>query len=252
MGRMRHPGSLPAIHSNMHPVAGAFPAEPAESWVDDAAGPIHSNPPNPDLPDIYGVYTRLRDYFFPYETPAITEAQVQVVWIKQLNPAPTASLPAEEADAYVLEQRLGKIMRFMKARYPNLKIVFLTNGAYRGNNTNGFNPEPEGYESGLAVKWLIDAQIQQVASGGARIDPVAGDLSYQNGVAPWLAWGPNLWANGPTARNSDGLSWAPEEYVDDGVHLVLPGLSKVGLMLHHFFTFSPFAHCWFVGDGPCE
>jgi hypothetical protein len=236
----------------MRNFAGAFVAQPAVIWIDDNAGPMVSIPGNPNLPVFYGTYTRLRDYFMPIEQPIITEAQVQILWIKQLNPAPTVSLPAADADANILADYVARILRFAKTRYPNLRMAFVTGAGYRGWNTNGFGPEPMGYETGFAYKRLIAAQINQVASDGAVVDPLIGDLDYRTGVAPWVTWGPYLWASNSVGRNSDGLSWVPTEYVNDYVHLLQTGISKLGLMLHHFFTFSPFTHCWFVGDGPCQ
>jgi len=91
------------------------------------------------------------------------------------------------------------------------------------------------------VKWLIQAQITQMSGGG--IDPRAGDLNY-NGVAPWVAWGPYLWADGLTPR-SDGLTWACSDLESDGTHTSQSGEQKVGSMLLNFFLNSPQASPWF-------
>jgi hypothetical protein len=250
VGRMRNsPGAMSPF---VFPVHGAFPAQTAFAWVDDTAGPMRAVPPNPAIPDFQGNWTRLRLYVFPYYTPTVTEAMIQVIWLKQLNPAPTVSLPAANSDAYSLEERIGRIVRYAKSIYPNLKMVFFTSAAYRGYNTNGFGPEPMGFESGFGPKLLIDAQMAQMQNGGNVVDPVAGDLNYDTEVAPWLAWGPYWYADGPNGRASDGLAWHPDEFLSiDFVHLELPGNSKNGLMIFNFFMFSPFTHCWFSGDGPC-
>jgi hypothetical protein len=71
------------------------------------------------------------------------------------------------------------------------------------------NPEPYAYDSGLAVKWLIEAQIRQMQTPDGHIDDRAGNLNYHT-VAPWLAWGPYLWADGLNPR-SDGLVWKPND-----------------------------------------
>lgn len=251
-GRVRNPGGAVAVNDRLHVVPGAFVSQTAAQWIDDNGGPLVSNPPNPDLPDFYGNYTRLRDYFFPYETPPVTEAQVQVMWMKHLNPGPQHSLPGSNADAYQLLDYLGRIIRFSKQRYPNLKMVFITSSAYRGFSDMPLFPEPFGYETGFTVKWLIEAQIRQMRNGGVVTNPLAGDLNYADGTAPWIAWGPYMWSDGTTSRSSDLLNWSPGEYVSDGVHLFPQGLAKFGIILHHFFTNSPFTRCWFVGDAPCE
>lgn len=177
----------------------------------------------------------------------VTERQVQAVWVKVANAGPTVSLPAAEADAYTLVGQLGGIARALKVRYPNVKLVFISNRIYGGYASTTLNPEPYAYESGFAVKWVIGAQIAQMAGGG--MDARAGDLSY-NGPAPWLGWGPDLWANGMTPR-ADGLTWAREELGSDGTHPSALGVQKVGRLLLDFFKQSPHTRCWFVAGGAC-
>ena len=134
----------------------------------------------------------------------LTEAQVQVIWVKEADIMPSSSLPAADADAYELETFLGDIIRAARTRYPNLKCVFLSSRIYAGYTTEMLNPEPYAYESGFAVKWIVQAQIDQMANGGVIVDPHAGDLNYDTG-APWIGWGPYLWADGLIPRGSDGL-----------------------------------------------
>lgn len=181
----------------------------------------------------------------------VTEKQVQVAWVKVANAGPRDSLPSTASDAYQLETDMGGVVRALKVRYPNLKLVFLSSRIYAGYATTTLNPEPYAYESGFAVKWLIEAQIRQMANGGTVTDQRAGNLNYDSGVAPWLGWGPYLWANGMTARAGDGLTWAPTDLANDGTHPSQSGQQKVGTMLLTFFKGSPFAKCWFVVGGSC-
>jgi hypothetical protein len=103
------------------------------------------------------------------------------------------------------------------------------------------NPEPYAYEYGFSVKWAIQSQVDQMRNG--KVDPIAGDLDYKKGVAPWIAWGPYLWADGTVPR-SDGLTWKPSEFQDDGTHPNKDGVNKVGHMLMDFFENSPYT-LWF-------
>jgi hypothetical protein len=190
-------------------------------------------------------YDRVRDNVL---TPqGLSESQVQAIWMKVADAQPTVHLPNSNADAYILEGLTGGVMRACRTRYPNLRIAFVSSRIYAGyagypNPTvSSLNPEPYAYESGLSMKWLIEAQINQMAGG--PIDPVAGDLNY-NTVAPWIAWGPYLWADGMTQR-SDGLRWLCSDIENDGTHPATGGETKVGSMLLNFMLTSRYATPWF-------
>ena len=162
--------------------------------------------------------------------------------MKVANASPTAGLPGASSDAAALEARLGNILRAMKARYPNLELVFLASRIYAGYADVALNPEPYAYESGFAVKWIIEAQIDQIAGGS--VDPLVGDLDWST-VVPWVGWGPYLWADGLTPR-SDGLTWVCAEFETDGTHPALDGETKVGTHLLDFFLTSPYTSPWFA------
>ena len=178
----------------------------------------------------------------------LTPKQVQVVWLKQADAGPTKSLPDANADAFALENRLGQIVRAIKVRYPNTQQVFVTSRTYAGYATSTLNPEPYAYESGFAVKWLIQAQIDQMERG-TIVDTRAGDLNY-NSAAPWIAWGPYPWAAGMTPR-SDGLTWDRTDFGSDGTHPSTSGRAKVGALLLNFFKSSAVTKCWFVQGQTC-
>ena len=225
---------------------GAVGGQDADKWLDP--NPAHCLPSNPPW---CNNYNRIATDVLP--PLGVTEKQVQVIWLKEADANPTLSLPSTSADAYVLERFLGQIVRAAKARYPSLQVIVLSSRIYGGYATTPLNPEPYAYESGFAVKWLIQAQINQMAGAGA--DPIAGDLNYgPGGAAPWLGWSAYLWANGTTAR-SDGTVWChaqagspcngEQDYQNDGTHPLNPtGTAKVGTMLLNFFKTSPYTG-WF-------
>lgn len=190
-------------------------------------------------------YDRIRDdILLPL---GLSEAQVQIVWVKVADFEPSIPLPAGDADAFELLSRMGNIARALEVRYPNLRLVFLSSRIYAGYATTELNPEPYAYESGFAVKWLIEAQIDQMSGGGT--DPIAGDLNYET-AAPWLGWGPYLWADGTNPR-SDGLIWEAGDFLGDGTHPSPSGEMKVGELLLDFFSSSAMTRCWFLSGMVC-
>jgi hypothetical protein len=189
-------------------------------------------------------YARVRDV--DLSRLGLTEAQVQVAWVKVANARPTRSLPTDDADAYALVGQTGNIVRALKARYPNLRMVFLSSRIYAGYATTALNPEPYAYESGFAVKWLVESQIRQMRNGGTLVDARAGDLDY-NTVAPWVGWGAYLWADGLNVR-SDGVIWERRDLEGDGTHPSRAGEEKVGSMLLQFFKTDPLTKPWFLAS----
>lgn len=164
----------------------------------------------------------------------LTREQVQVVWIKQADAGPQSGFPEY---AQTLQAELTRIVQLISARFPNCRLAYLSSRTYGGFATTGLNPEPYAYESGFAVKWLIEQQI----SGDAELnfDPAKGRVR-----APWLSWGPYLWANGKTAR-SDGFSYDAGDFGEDGTHQSPTGQQKVGKLLLDFFQNDTTTKSWF-------
>jgi hypothetical protein len=220
----------PAVNKTTLALAnGALGGRTADFW---------DSPSDPD-------YDRVRDTVLAPR--GLSEAQVQIAWVKVANPGPTSALPAAQSDAYRLLTQTGNIVRALKVRYPNLQQVFLSSRIYAGYAGTPLNPEPYAYESAFAVKWAVGAQIRQMRTG--EVDPRAGSLDYDS-VAPWIAWGPYLWARGMEAR-ADGLRWLPADFAPDGTHPSNSGRQKVGTMLLAFFKTSPQASCWFLAGQAC-
>ncbi|MGI8402845.1 MAG: hypothetical protein ACR2NS_14755 [Gemmatimonadaceae bacterium] len=191
-------------------------------------------------------YDRIRDTVLA--TAGLSEQQVQIAWVKVANAQPTVSLPSASSDAYMLVSQMATIARTLKLRYPNLRQIFFSSRTYAGYATTSLNPEPYAYESGLAVKWVVQAQIDQMQRGSEQ-DARAGDLNYQT-VAPWIGWGPYLWTRGTVGR-ADGLVWTRADVESDGTHPSQSGEQKVGRLLLDFFKTSPVSRCWFLAGEVC-
>ena len=205
-------------------VNGSQPGKPISSWVDPNDRPWN------------GVDGELR-------RADVSGAQVQAAWIKiperitsfdELEPFPI--------DAETYQADFMQVIRNAKARYPNLKVAYLSSRIYGGYDPNARpNPEPLAYQNGFAVKWTVEEQI----SGNAELnaDERAGPV-----VAPWVAWGPYMWADGTTPR-SDGLIWECSDFQGDGTHPTEVGRRKVAVMLLDHFLSDPTAAPWFAKGG---
>lgn len=154
----------------------------------------------------------------------VTPEQVQAVWLKEAVAGEQRPFPR---DARGLQADLRAIVRIMRVRYTNLKLVYLSSRTYGGYAITGLNPEPAAYDSAFAVRWLIQERMSGKIKG------------------PWLFWGPYLWTDGMAGR-SDGLQWSCDDVEEDGTHPSRLGIQKVVTMLTTFFKTDATAKRWYV------
>ena len=172
----------------------------------------------------------------------VTAEQVQVAWIKLANKAPRGDL---EEHGRKLQKDTLAVIQNAKAKFPNLRIAYLSSRIYGGYSGGPLNPEPFAYESAFAVRWLIQDQIQ----GRDELQLRTSRKSKKLPLAPLLLWGPYLWADGVTPRKNDKLHWNREDLGRDGTHPSPSGRDKVAQLLLSFFKEDPLARSWFVGPG---
>ncbi|HMC49980.1 MAG TPA: hypothetical protein VKH20_04990 [Solirubrobacterales bacterium] len=205
------------------------------------------------------------------------ESQVQAIWLKGADGYPQCSLNriycvpgyTGAEDAILAEQYMGDTLRAVHQRYVNAKLVFVSSRIYGGYANKCLNPEPFAYEYGFSVQKLVVAQINQINTG--HVDGNAGNLNYDASnppvTAPWVAWGPYLWASGTNA-NSQGLFWCNGQSgspcngeqdfragipADPGdfTHPSSTAEQKVGTILLNFMETSPYTKGWFCLNGNC-
>lgn len=205
----------PDTNSKILFLNGALSSQTSDRWLD------------PNAITWQNISDRIDQYGF-------SPAQVQVVWIK-LTQTKAGDFPAK---ALSLESDLKTIVRNLKSAYPNTKIAYLSSRIYSYTYFRGLSPEPNAYETGFSVKWLIEKQINGDSS--LNFDPEKGEV-----VAPYLSWGPYLWANGQTPR-ADGLVWLPDDFEFDCTHPTISGRQKVATMLLDFFKSDTTTKSWFT------
>jgi PKD repeat protein len=210
----------PAKNPQLVIVDGAQGSKVASDWID------------PNAPTWSVVDLRLI-------AAGVTPAQVQIAWLKEAlrNPNNYGAFPAH---AQALQADLEIILRDLKIKFPNIKIAYLSTRTRAYTNTpTDLNPEPFAYETGFAVKWTIEDQIN--GAGNLNFDPAHGVV-----VAPISLWGPYIWADGLNAR-SDGFTWLCSDLESDFTHPTASGgVPKVADQLLAFFKTDPTATPWFL------
>jgi hypothetical protein len=211
----------PSKNPHLVIVKGAQPTAPAYMFA---------NPNN-------GVWNAISQFFLPQV--GLTPNQVVAAWIQAVNSFPTGKFPD---DMSTEQSQLESIARNLHAKFPNLKLAYYTSKFYDGYNNGLRNPrypEPYAYESGFAVKWVIEDQMN--GDPTLNYNPAIGDV-----MSPWVTWGPYEWANGLLGR-SDGLVWTCQDMTNDGVHPARPaGWQKDANILLNFFKSDSTTTPWFL------
>jgi len=150
--------------------------------------------------------------------------QIKVVWAKDADQFTDhgRTLPDPAADYFDLVTNISGLSERIGEEFPSVQAVFHSSRIYAGYVSparQAARGEPISYEGGLAVNAAIERWK-------------AGELPD----APWIGWGPYLWANA-TTPNASGLVWLPEDFRDGGVdpHPSDAGQTKVADALHAFF-----------------
>jgi hypothetical protein len=236
---MQLAGQDKALSPKLKIVDGAQGGQDAAAWLIKPGGP------NPGARPAGAPQQRPR----PWEVldqrlkaAGVAPAQVQAAWLKQalIQPARLGEFPAH---AKTLQDDEAQIVREMKKRFPNLRIVYLSNRIYAGWAVTQLNPEPYAYENAFSVRGLIQDQI--AGNKELNFDSTKGAVA-----APVLLWGPYLWADGTTGRKADGLKYERVDLAGDGTHPSASGQTKVGEMLLQFFKTDPTAKGWFCTETP--
>ena len=150
--------------------------------------------------------------------------EVQVIWLKGAIPGEDRPFPR---DAKALRSNLRGITQVLARRYPNLRLIYTSSRTYGGYAITPLNPEPAAYDSGFAVRWLIQDRIAKKLRG------------------PWIGWGPYLWTDGEKGR-ADGLTWTCSDVQPNGTQPSASGSNKVARLLLRFFKSDPTATSWFT------
>ena len=150
--------------------------------------------------------------------------QIRVVWAKNANQFTSGvpTLPDPAADYHDLVENISALSERIGEEFPSVQAIFHTSRIYGGyveEARQAARGEPISYEGGYAINAVIERWRRGYLPG-----------------APWIGWGPYLWANA-TSPNASGISWTPDDFRDGGddPHPSDQGQTKVADALHAFF-----------------
>ena len=189
---MQNAGADPSVNPNLVFVPGAQPRLGAVEWA---------NLKSPAWVDTF-------NYFLPQS--GVTAKQVVAAWVESVDANPHGSFPG---DMTTLQSEFETAAQLLHTEFPNLKLAFFSSreyAAYENGLAHPGDKEPYAYETAFAVRGVIEDQLNGVAA--MNYNPANGPV-----VAPWVAWGPYIWANGLIARE-DGLVWPCYYFETDGQH----------------------------------
>lgn len=210
----------PSVNQNLVFVPGAQPRITADLWA------------NPTFP----AWGEIFQYFLPQS--GVTANQVVAAWVESVLSDPTGTFPS---DMTKLQADLETTAQLLHTNFPNLTLAFFSPREYGAYSTpRRGDPEPYSYETGFAVRGMIEDQMN--GAPGLNYNPANGPV-----MAPWVGWGPYLWANGLIPR-SDGLVWTCQDFQGDGLHpsVTTGGSEKNAFMLMNFFKTTDVTAPWFL------
>lgn len=183
----------------------------------------------------------------------MTRADVKVVFTKIVTAKFRFSAKQFEPRLVQEKQFARDFLTALRVKLPNVTMVYLSSRIYAGYSTAGvLSPEPMAYETGWAVRDLIDEQHTAVLQANT-----SSPMHDQN--VPWVTWGPYMWADGTTPR-VDALTppastqtWLCSDFqglplgmAQDGIHAHKTGWVKIATHLDFTLRSSPHASIWYL------
>ena len=185
----------------------------------------------------------------------ISPAQVQIAWF---YPFPLTKARDGGDNSFPAYPRWTagawkESLRALKQVYPNLKMVYLgtKHHTYVPPNTPRAVQDPQQHDLAWSVKWVIEDQIN--GDPGLNYDAPKGPV-----VAPWIAWAPYFWSDGPTPRAYDGFHFDCRDVSNflardgDFSHPGKFGVEKQAGLLFNFFRTDSTATPWYYGSGSAK
>lgn len=181
-------------------------------------------------------WTTMTNYLLP--NAGATAQQVVAAWFEPTNAINSGTFPTDMSQLY---SQIETVLQNILLKFPNIKIVYMSSRTYSAysNGKVTDNPEPYAFESGFAVKWTIEDQINGLPA--LNYDPTLGPV-----LAPWIEWGPYYWADGMVVPSLGNVIWTCQDFKLDGTHPTPSGAQKVANQVLNFLKTDPASTPWFL------
>jgi len=166
-------------------------------------------------------------------TSFISDNQVQVIYIDTEDSTSFTAFPGRP---HQYRDEFEAAMRVCKAKFINLKLVYMNARTTTFNKKEIPNKEPCPYYNGWGQKFAIEDQINGVP--GTKYKGL-------NPVAPLFAWGWYQWADGTTTPRQDGFVWT-RSMTTDGLHATDEGLDTLSNRFQNFLFTDRAASIWYA------
>lgn len=167
----------------------------------------------------------------------LSPQQIQVIWISSGDIlAYQQSFPDQ---CYTQIEKYQLMLLAVKNKFPNIKMVFISDRTYAGYiGEIGEGPqelkEPTAYYNSWTVKWLIEKQIKN-------------EQGFTLNEIPFIDWGPTLWTDG-VAGNKNGYTWNCDDSGKGGIHPSSKGRMKEASMVYLYFKAHPYLKNIFINN----
>lgn len=160
--------------------------------------------------------------------------QVQVIYLETDDSSRYVNWPGRPN---LVKSELQTALRVFKAKFPNLKIVYVLGRTRTFGNQALWNREPSPYYFGWACKWAIEDQINGVPGT---------EYKGPKTVSPMLTWGWYEWADS-LPRKTDGFYWRESE-TKDGLHATPVGQDTLATRFQNFLLTDKYAKNWYANN----
>ena len=166
-------------------------------------------------------------------TSHINANQVQIIYLESEDSSTSHKFPDR---AYLVRDDIEEVMRVCKAKFKQLKIMYVLGRTTTFHLVARQNQEPAPYYNGWGDKFVIEDQINGVPGTEYKGD---------SAVAPMVTWAFYQWTDGSAIPRKDGFTWQ-ESDTEDGFMRIDAGQDTLSTRFQNFLLTDKYASLWYA------